>query len=183
MPNCRRARVAGASYFFTLVTYQRRPLFVDEYARLCLRYAISKVRDEHPFEIDGFCLLPDHLHTIWTLPVGGGDYSGRWRAIKGNFSRNYRRLNSDSTKAVGSRRVRGETNIWQRRFWEHLIRDDDDFQRHLDYLHFNPVKHGHVHAVADWPWSSFHRYVRKGVYPGNWGGSKEVRANLSTVGE
>ena len=183
MPNYRRARVAGASYFFTLVTYKRVPLLANESARFCLRAAISKVRDEHPFEIDGFCLLPDHLHTIWTLPEGDSDYSGRWRAIKGDFSRNYRRSNSNGAKPVGSRKIRGETTIWQRRFWEHLIRDDGDFQRHFDYLHFNPVKHGHVESVADWAWSSFHRYVREGVYPSDWGGTREARVNLSTVGE
>ena len=183
MPNYRRDRVAGASYFFTLVTYKRVPLLANESARFRLRAAISKVRDEQPFGIEGFCLLPDHLHTIWTLPEGDSDYSGRWRAIKGNFSRNFRRLNCDSAKAVGSRKNREEATVWQRRFWEHLIRDEDDFQRHLDYLHFNPVKHGHVDSVADWPWSSFHRYVRKGVYPADWGGSNAGRTNLNTVGE
>jgi putative transposase len=175
--------VAGATYFFTLVTYQRCPLLVDEYARSCLRTAIYEVRAKHPFRINGFCLLPDHLHTIWTLPEGDNDYPHRWRAIKGHFSRNDRRSNGSGAKPAGSRKKRGEATIWQRRFWEHLIRNEDDLQRHLDYLHFNPIKHGHVDLVLEWPWSSFHRLVREGIYSKDWGGSDTARTDLKTVGE
>ncbi len=185
MPNYRRVRLPGATYFFTLVTHKRRHLLIDDIARGCLRAAISKVRAAYPFEINAFCLLPDHLHTIWRLPEDDNDYSLRWRAIKGEFSRCLRRQGgaNPSIKPSASRHIRGETAIWQRRFWEHLIRDEKDFKRHLDYIHFNPVKHGLVDSVIDWPWSSFHRYVREGVYPADWGGSPPTRMNLKTVGE
>jgi len=183
MSNYRRVRSSGGTYFFTVVTFLRRPLFADEFARLCLREAISEVRIGSPFTIDGFCLLPDHIHTIWTLPESDTNYSQCWAAIKGHFSRKYRRSTEKYTRAVGSRSERGEVTIWQRRFWEHLIRDEDDFKQHLDYIHYNPVKHGHVKSVMGWPWSSFHRYVRHGVYALDWGGSNQAKGGLGATGE
>jgi putative transposase len=183
MPNYRRARLPGGSYFFTIVTYNRRPLFHDESAQRLLREAISVVRIDRPFKIDSFCLLPDHLHTIWTLPEDDNNFSQRWGAIKGHFSRKYREQHNEHVVQSGSRLIRGEQAFWQRRFWEHLIRDKDDFRRHFDYIHYNPVKHGLVETVAEWPWSSFHRCVRQGIYPADWCGSKQAKMSLVTAGE
>jgi len=121
-------------------------------------------------------ILPDHLHAVCTLPAGDDDFSGRWRRIKGHFSK--RTIQSG---AAIKRRPNGELALWQRRFWEHTIRDDNDFTRHVDYIHFNPVKHGLVLRVLDWPYSSFHRYVRQGLLPKDWGG--EMREDGSRYGE
>ncbi|MGP0170604.1 REP-associated tyrosine transposase [Pseudomonas sp. NCHU5208] len=166
MSRYRRAPEAGASYFFTLVTYQRRPILTDATSRAALRQAIEQVRLRYPFCIEGWVLLPDHLHCIWRLPPGDANFSVRWSLIK--------RLTSQQVVAPAaislSRQLRRESGLWQRRFWEHCIRDDEDYQRHMDYLHFNPVRHGLVRHVQDWPWSSFHRLVRAGVYPADWGG-------------
>ncbi len=169
MPHYQRCRIPGGCYFFTVVTHDRQPLLKQHDVRLALRQAIQRVRSQQPFRIDGWVLLPDHLHCIWTLPPGDADYSGRWRHIK-----------SLVTQACGARYFRpeelslrrahkGQGTLWQQRFWEHGIRDESDLQRHLDYLHWNPVKHGLVSRVADWPWSSFHRQVRLGFYPPDWG--------------
>ncbi|WAJ38972.1 transposase [Pseudomonas sp. GOM7] len=166
MSQYRRAREAGASYFFTLVTHQRRPILTEATSRAALRQAIEQVRLRYPFCIEGWVLLPDHLHCIWRLPPGDANFSVRWSLIK--------RLTSQQLVTPAavtlSRRLRRESGLWQRRFWEHCIRDDEDYQRHMDYLHFNPVRHGLVRRVLDWPWSSFHRLVRAGMYPADWGG-------------
>ena len=183
MSNYRRARMPGGTYFFTVVTYKRKPLLVDHAARKALRDAICEVRTDRPFKIDAFCLLPDHLHTIWTLPKGDSNYSQRWSALKARFSRQYITTVGGSANPVGSRLVRGEATIWHRRFWEHLIVDEDDLQRHMDYIHFNPVKHGHTKTVVEWPWSSFHRYVWEGVYPHDWGGTTQAGLSLVSAGE
>lgn len=114
-----------------------------------------EVQSTHPFRIDAWVLLPEHLHCIWTLPEGDMNFSKRWGLIKANFSRELK----------GQR----TTPVWQNRFWEHLIRDDRDLQTHLDYIHYNPVKHGLVESPKDWPYSTFHRYVQEGFYPLNWG--------------
>ena len=139
-----------------------------------LRNAFSATRDERPFTIDAIVILPEHLHAIMTLPDGDGDFSGRWRRIKGQFTR--------QLIAAGvsvERNARGEYALWQSRFWEHTIRDDGDLTRHIDYIHYNPVKHGHVSRVKDWPLSSFHRYVRDGLLPPDWAGD----ASQMRVGE
>jgi len=127
--------------------------------------AITQVKGRHGFEIDAMVVLPEHLHCILTLPVGDSDFSTRWGLIKAYFSRQVDR----GERISKSREKRGERGIWQRRFWEHLIRDEIDYRQHVDYIHWNPVKHGWVQAVKDWPHSSFHRYVKMGVYPENWG--------------
>ncbi|MEQ1560593.1 MAG: transposase, partial [Methyloglobulus sp.] len=141
-----------------------------------LRDAFRAVRMERPFAIDAIVILPDHLHAMWTLPDGDEDYSGRWRAIKSRFTRQLRAsgmpLASDN---------RGEYRLWQRRFWEHTIRDDRDYRHHVDYIHWNPVKHGLVMQVADWPHSSFHRYARLGLLSENW--AAEVNENRGEYGE
>ena len=162
----RRARTPGGCYFFTVVTHQRRSLFSDPEQVALLRGAFRLVRARHPFRIDAIVLLPDHLHCLWTLPVGDDDYPTRWRLIKSEFTRH---CAAGLHLPVGiSRRHKGERGIWQRRFWEHEIRDDIDFRRHLDYIHYNPVKHGLVEEAATWPYSSLGRYLRNGVYPVGW---------------
>jgi len=130
-----------------------------------LRLAFRKTREAKPFQIDAMVVLPEHLHSIWTLPPNDSDYPGRWKAIKSIFTRELEK----SGVSVGKRQD-GSALIWQRRYWEHTIRDADDLNRHIDYIHFNPVKHGLVERVIDWPYSSFHRYVGQGLLPPNWAG-------------
>nr|WP_245309621.1 transposase [Bradyrhizobium retamae] len=129
-----------------------------------LRAAFRETRQRHPFAIDAVVVLPDHLHAVWTLPDGDRDFSTRWRLIKSTFSR---RIAPDEAVSA-SRAAKGKRGIWQRRYWEHTIRDEDDLVRHIDYIHINPVKHGFVTRVRDWPHSSFHRMVRLGIYPEDW---------------
>lgn len=169
MPSYIRARVAGGTYFFTAVTFRRRSILISPESRAALRHAIDAARKRYPFRIDAWVLLPDHLHCIWTLPEGDTDYSVRWGIIKAGYSSAMRPLLHRCELETPSREKRRELSIWQRRFWEHLIRDHDDLRRHMDYTHFNPVKHGLVERVVDWPYSSFHRLVVSGVYPADWG--------------
>jgi putative transposase len=164
MPNYIRAKFEGGYYFFTVVTYQRAELFRDELARRLLKEAIENTRLSHPFETIAFCLLFEHLHCIWKLPANDSDYSRRWSSIKGNFSREYLKLNEQHREVSSSRVRKGEVAVWQRRFWEHQIRDENDLQRHVSYIHYNPVKHGLVQDVKDWPWSTYHKYVKAGFY-------------------
>ena len=164
MPNYTRAKFEGGYYFFTLVTYQRIKLFRDECARRCLREAIEKTQSLRPFNIVAFCLLFDHLHCIWKLPENDSDYSKRWSSIKGQFSKEYSKLSGQRKRVPLSRARKGEVCIWQRRFWEHQIRDENDLQRHVDYVHYNPVKHGFVQQVEEWPWSTYRKYVKEGFY-------------------
>ena len=154
MPNYKRAKFEGGYYFFTLVTYKRIPLFKKEFARDCLRDAISKTRLRHPFETIAFCLLYNHLHCIWKLPENDSAYSMRWSSIKGIFSKAYLKTHNDVKSVPLSRLRKGEVCIWQRRFWEHQIRDEHDLQNHIDYIHYNPLKHGMVQHVKDWQWST-----------------------------
>jgi REP-associated tyrosine transposase len=164
----RRNFVAGGTFFFTVTVADRRSsVLIDHIASL--RAAFRVTRKERPFSIDAIVILPDHLHAVFTLPSGDADFSGRWRRIKSLYSRHVvaRGLSVE-------RNDKGGYMLWQRRFWEHTIRDDADFVRHADYIHYNPVKHGLVSQVVDWPYSSFHRYVRQGVLPSDWGGKVVV---------
>ncbi len=174
MPNYVRSTQEGGCYFFTVVTYQRRPFLINPDARLALRQSIADTRSTYPFNIDAWVLLPDHMHCIWTLPRGDVAYSKRWGLIKAGTSR---RLNeagfSFDHQAISSAANKRESGFWQRRFWEHLIQDQTDLQKHLDYIHFNPTKHGLVDQPKDWPYSSFHRYVNEGYYPEDWGVGNE----------
>jgi putative transposase len=164
MPDYRRVRVPGATYFFTVNLLQRHgnDLLTKEID--LLRDSVQRIRTLYPFHIDAWVVLPEHMHAIWTLPPGDSDYSLRWRLIRTRFSRRLPLLETRSATRVS----RGERGIWQRRYWEHMIRDEDDYARHMDYVHINPLKHGLVERVADWPYSSFHRYVREGVYSTEW---------------
>ena len=170
MSNYRRSHADGATFFFTLVTYRRQRILTDMALRLALHDAIVRVRQRYPFTIDAWVLLPDHLHAIWTLPLGDADFGLRWSWIKRLVTRavaeNYERPDWRNASRIGRR----ESTIWQRRFWEHQIRNDADFSAHMDYVHFNPVKHGLVARVQDWPHSTFHRWVAKGIYPLDWAG-------------
>jgi len=162
----RRTLVAGATYFFTLNLADRGCRLLVEHID-ALRESVRDVKKAHPFEIVAWVVLPEHMHAIWSLPPGDSDYSLRWNQIKGAFSR---RIPSGE-EVSPSRSSRRERGIWQRRFWEHLIRDDLDLVGHVDYVHYNPVKHGYVQRAADWPFSSFHRYVRRELLPADWGSS------------
>jgi putative transposase len=163
-----RANAAGATFFFTLVLQDRSARhLVDHIAEL--RECIRVVKKRHPFAIEGMVVLPEHLHAIWRLPPDDADFSLRWMLIKQSFTRKLEEHGALAPAPSTSRSRRGERSVWQRRFWEHQIRDDDDFARHMDYIHFNPVKHGWVLRAADWPYSSLHRLVRDGILPADWG--------------
>lgn len=173
MPNYRRAFQPGSCCFFTLVTAERRPILDDARIEL-LRQVVREVRHEFPFVIDAWVVLPDHIHAIWRLPDGDANFSKRWGLIKARFSK---RSNLSAEAGLGQ-----DARVWQPRFWEHLIRDELDWHKHMDYVHFNPVKHGLVHRVQDWPYSTFHRLVADGFYELDWGVSEED-SNRHTFGE
>ncbi len=172
MSRDRRNRI-GQVDFFTVVTDRRRPILTSDLGRRALRAAFQQTKKAMPFEITAIVLLPDHLHAIWKLPRGDGDYSARWRRIKTAFTKLWRQHGGSVTPRSESRRKRGEHGIWQRRFFEHTCRAEHDLKRCVDYLHVNPLKHGLVDRVCDWPWSSFHRYVAAGEYPITWGSANE----------
>ena len=159
MSDYRRCFVPGGCYFFTVVTYRRLPLFERGPRVELLREAFREVKSKRPFEIQAMVVMPDHLHAVWQLPEGDTDYSSRWRDIKHYVS----------SRIETPVNHRGEKAVWQRRFWEHAIRDEEDWRRHVDYVHFNPVKHGLVSAARDWPYSSFRRSVDAGWYSLDWG--------------
>ena len=167
----RRVVIKGASYFFTVVTFQRQRLFADPRSVELLTEAIAIIRERHPFEIEAQVVLPDHLHAVWTLPEGDDNYAARWRLIKEAFTRGYcKRYELPERTEVA--RARGEQPVWQRRFWEHMIRDEQDFAVHLDYIHLNPVRHGLAVAPRDWPYSTFAKWVERGVYEPTWGSNE-----------
>jgi putative transposase len=159
MPEYRRSFIEGGTFFFTVVTYNRLPILTSTQARQVLRTAWENVRERYPFAIDAVCLLPE----------ADANYSKRWGEIKRLFTKGYLDQIGPGEIRNESRRRRGEAAIWQRRFWEHTIRDEADLNRHRDYIHYNPVKHGLVESVVEWPWSSFHRYVKMGYYKKGWG--------------
>ena len=167
MSNYRRLR-EGSVYFFTVVTYKRQPILCLDESRKALRGVLREIRDRYPFEIKAWVLLPDHLHCIWELPERDFDYSLRWALIKKGFTKRIKgRLST--AKPTDSRVRRGEAAVWQRRFWEHRIRDERDLVAHCDYIHYNPVKHGLAASARDWEYSTFHRYVKDGIYTEAWG--------------
>ncbi len=172
MTNYRRANIVGAAYFFTVNLADRRETLLTEHID-SLRVAFQYVKDRHPYTTDAIVILPDHLHAIWTLPEGDADFPTRWRLLKTEFSR---RLPAGERRTA-SRIAKEERGIWQRRYWEHMIRDEHDFARHVDYIHMNPVKHGYVQRVSDWPHSSFHRFVEAGILPPQWAGGSDAEVN------
>jgi len=169
MPNYRRAWHPGGTYFFTVNLLQRHGNDLLTRHVEVLRAVVRSVRESHPFRIHGWVVLPEHLHCVIELPPGDADFATRWRLIKGGFSK---ALPPNEHRSPVRLR-RGERGIWQRRFWEHLIRDEADYRAHMDYVHVNPLKHGLVKRVSDWPYSTFHRLVEQGVYPSDWAGGDE----------
>ena len=165
----RRAFAPGGTFFFTLVTEGRRPVFTSAENVQVLRNAFKTVRASRPFEIDAMVVMPDHLHCIWTLPPDDADFSTRWRLIKTWFTKHCHPDMRHAPTAV--REAKHQQAVWQHRFWEHQLRDANDFANHVDYIHYNPVKHGLAASPADWPYSSFLRYVKGGIYPIDWGQS------------
>jgi putative transposase len=175
MVRYRRSVLPGGTFFFTVTLRDRRSSHLTNHISN-LRNAFRVARQERPFAIDAIVVLPDHLHAIWTLPDGDADFSGRWRRIKSHFSRRVAAVEPSVKRRPG-----GEYELWQPRFWEHTIRDEIDFARHVDYIHYNPVKHGLVSRVCDWAYSSFHVYVRDGILPVDWAG--DVAESGSSFGE
>lgn len=169
MTNWRRAQVPGGTFFFTLVTEDRAPILTTPRARSLLREVTLECRRQWPFEIEAVVLMPDHLHAVWRLPEGDSDYSKRWGWLKKEFTKRWLAGGGTERPVSSSRRGNRRHGVWQRRFWEHVIRDERDLGRHLDYVHYNPVKHGLVERAIDWPWTSFHRFVHEGRYPPDWG--------------
>jgi putative transposase len=168
MPNWRRSRVPGGTFFFTIVTDNRRPIFKSDSAKNLLGDIIRECQASHPFEMPAIVLLPDHLHAIWNLPRGDTNYSGRWQWIKTQFTQRWLADGGTECAISAGRAADGRRGVWQPKFWEHTIEEDDDFDQHFDYIHFNPVKHGYCECPKDWPTSSFHRWVERGVYEQNW---------------
>jgi putative transposase len=169
MPDYRRWYVPGGTYFFTAVTFDRRSFLTEELSRKLLREAIEKEREQRPFQVIAWVLLPDHLHAVWTLPAGDDNYSLRWQKLKEEFTKTYLKSGGQEGVRNRSRRSKRERAVWQRRFWEHTVRDEEDLERCVDYVHWNPVKHGYVERVRDWPWSTFHRFVDAGHCEIDWG--------------
>ena len=167
MSNYHRSTTSGATYFFTVVTYKRNPILCNPAIREALRKAIIKVKKQMPFTIEAWVLMPDHLHCIWTLPPKDNDYSKRWGLIKRAVSRSCKSFIAQVEHTTSGIK-RHELAFWQRRFWEHQIRDKNDFNQHMDYIHHNPVKHGLCKTPSQWRWSTIHRYIKKGIYTYNW---------------
>ena len=165
-----RSHATGGTYFFTVNLAQRKNndllvRHIDE-----LRYACHYTKQRHPMDIEAMVVLPEHLHCIWLLPEGDDDYPMRWRLLKSHFSRQIQK-----NEFVSDSRLRkNERGVWQRRYWEHQIRDETDYQRHLDYIHYNPVKHGYVDKAVDWRYSSIHRWIKLGIYTENWAALPEL---------
>ncbi|MFO0847016.1 MAG: transposase [Gemmataceae bacterium] len=169
MPDFRRWFVPGGTYFFTLVTEGRARLFAGPDARRLLGDTIRHCQARWPFVVDAIALLPDHLHAIWRLPAGDDHYSGRVGWIKKEFTKAWLSAGGSEQPRSRSRVANRRRGVWQRRFWEHVIRDERDYENHFDYLHYNPVKHGLVRRPGDWPWTTFGKYVAAGWYPADWG--------------
>lgn len=170
MANYGRTKVAGGTFFFTVVTYRRQRFLCNNNVRMALRDGIQTVRLIHPFTIDAWVLLPDHLHCIWTLPSHDSNFGIRWAKIKRFVTKRCGPALHRNDWMNASKQRRKESTIWQRRYWEHMIRDERDLEKHIDYIHYNPVKHNLTPHAIDWPYSTFHRYVQDGFYSKEWGG-------------
>ena len=166
MPNYRRHYVDGGTFFFTLVTHERVPILIEHRDRL--RRAIAECKQRFPFEIVAIVVLPDHLHTVWELPANDSDYSKRWSIIKRLFAQDVWLTDETLPRQSRSREAHRRLPVWQKRFWEHWVRDENELLDVVDYIHFNPVKHGYARCVHDWPYSSFERMVDQGQYTREW---------------
>lgn len=173
----RRAKAMGGTYFFTVNLADRTKKYLTDYIDT-FRDILNNVKQKHPFILDALVLLPDHLHAIWTLPANDYNYATRWKLIKSNFSRQIPR----QEKINNSRIKKGERGIWQRRYWEHQIRDFRDYENHINYIHYNPVKHGYTMNPIDWPYSSIHSHISKGIINSDWG-ANEDNVSIQSFGE
>ncbi|HEY1784350.1 MAG TPA: transposase [Pirellulales bacterium] len=182
MSDYRRYFVAGGTYFFTVVTDRRAPLFADARARSLLGSVFRRCILRQPMSVLAIVLLPNHLHCLWTLPPGDSAYSDRWRWLKGEFTRHWLAVGGLEQAITDSHKRERRRSVWQRRFWEHAIRDETDLERHADYIHYNPVRHRLVSRPCDWPWSSFHRWVAIGQYRVEWS-CGDAAACLKVAGE
>jgi putative transposase len=169
MSEYRRNRVPGGTYFFTIVTLSRRPFLTTPIARRALRKSFRRTIRRFPFTLNALVVLPDHLHAIWTLPPGETNYPTRWGQIKEHFTRTYLDSGGSEGRTTLNRIAHRERAVWQHRFWEHTVENEHEFKRCLDYIHYNPVRHGLVSRVSDYRWSSFRRYVKLGEYELDWG--------------
>ena len=184
MPNWRRAIIPGGTFFFTVVTDGRRPLFNSAAARTVLGNVMRECQTTNPFEVMAVVLLPDHLHTIWNMPSGDANYSARWQWIKTQFTQRWLAAGGTECEVTQGRQNDGRRGVWQPKFWEHTIEDEDDFDHHFDYIHYNPVKHGYVRCPEDWEWSSFLRWVRLGVYQKHWAcGDRNFNPDFDAIKE
>ena len=163
MPQYKRKRLQGGYYFFTVVTHQRQNIFASEIARECLRSVWKYVSSTRPFQTVALCLMPDHIHCIWRLPDGDSNYSVRWSLIKRGFTIQWLKAGGAENRQTLSRTKEGRRGVWHRRFWEHVIRDEEDLAEHIRYIHYNPVKHKLVETPGDWKWSTYHRYNTCGI--------------------
>ena len=175
----RRFFIPGGTYFFTAVTYNRRPLFTEASAINALKNAFTYTMQRHPFSIVAYAILPDHLHYIWILPPGDSNYSMRWRLIKSHFTRHWGKDIERSQNI--SRAVKGEKDVWQSRFWEHLIRNEKDLNQYIEYIHYNPIKHQYVDFPEQWLQSSFNDYVGNGFYPKEWGRNNSIWGGMDNM--
>ena len=167
----RRFYRQGSLYFFTVVAYQRRPILTNPDVMAVLKAALKTVQQKYPFKIEALVVLPDHLHTIWQMPENDADFSTRWNQIKRYVSHHCKQY--DHIEKTANEVKKRQSSIWQQRFWEHCIRDDEDLANCMDYIHYNPVKHGYAQAAKDWPFSTFQKYVRQGIYPEDWCGATQ----------
>jgi putative transposase len=184
MSDYRRYYVKGGTFYFTVVTYSRQPILTTDQGRLFLRQAIQQVRDTRPFELVANVLLPDHWHLVMQLPPGDTKYSLRMKRIKEEFTTRWLEEGLPESQVTAAQQHKGERGIWQPRFWEHTILDEEDLERCVDYIHWNPRKHNLVARVRDWPWSTFHQFVELGHYSIDWGGTEPKNmASLKDWGE
>ncbi len=179
MSDYRRYFVPGGTYFFTIVTYDRHPILTDDLGRLHLHNAFIKIKRKMPFHQLACCLLPEHLHAIWIMPPNDANYAIRWKRIKEEFTQAWLAAGGREAHVTPSQQKRGERGVWQPRFWEHTLEDENDLEAHFDYIHWNPRKHRLVTRIQDWPWSTFHKHVRLGHYAMDWGGTEPT--NFSTI--
>jgi putative transposase len=183
MPEYRRVKQPGGIYFLTLNTYQRQKLFFKPETSSMLLDSVQHVRKYHPFDIIAYCVLPDHAHFLWKMLEDDWNYSMRIGLIKGHFSKKYISQYREEFPRTESQRSRREVTVWQRRFWEHFIRDEEDLARHIEYIHYNPVKHGWVNRVREWEGSSFYDFVNEGIYEADWGEGFKVDNKKYRFGE
>ncbi|MCP3878296.1 MAG: transposase [Sulfitobacter sp.] len=183
MPRYRRQNAQGSTWFFTIVTYKRRAFLCGDEVCTALRCSIKKVQTKYPFKIEAWVLLPDHFHCIWTLPDQDSNFQLRISLMKRYVTQSCAGFLHQESLNTPSRRKRKESTIWQRRFWEHQIQSEKDLKTHMDYIHYNPVKHELCQSPIEWPYSTIHRLTKEGVYPENWASDPNTTSELRNYGE